>query len=129
MDVYVRCDRSTDGRINFSVTDSIVVFICAYCKTRRIKLHLIAASEASCASGLNYSTEILQNLPHEFVKFGEVPDSVQLCNLPAAVSNDGHLIHSGLCALLRGVIKIAHLEYPQSHLNQLLVCYSVSDCV
>ena len=48
MDVYVRCERSTEGRIKLPLPDSIVVFICAYCKTRHTTLHLITPSEASC---------------------------------------------------------------------------------
>ena len=47
MDVYVRCERSTEGRIKFPLPDSIVVFICAYCKTRLTKLHLITTPEAT----------------------------------------------------------------------------------
>lgn len=120
MDVYVRCNIATDQRIKFPVTDSIVVFICAYCKTQRVKLHLITTSQASWPSGLDFIRDILANLSHEFMESVELPASVQLCDLPAAVSSAGCLVHSGLCALLRGIIKTAHSEHPHSCLNQLL---------
>jgi len=121
MDVYVRCNTSMDQCINFPVPDSIIVFVCAYCKTQRVQLHLVTTSDTSWPVGIDFSRDILANLSHDFMEGDKVPASVQLCDLPAAVSSPGCLVHSGMCALLRGVIKTAHSEHPHDHLNELLV--------
>ena len=121
MDVYVRCNTAMDENINFPVPDSIIVFVCAYCKTQHVQLHLVSTSDTSWPVGIDFSRDVLANLSHDFVEVDQVPASVQLCDLPAAVSSPGCLVHSGMCALLRGVIKTAHLEHPHDHLNELLV--------
>ena len=77
-------------------------------------------------SGLDFSTEILGKVSHQFIESGEVPDCIRLCELPAAISSAGRLVHSGLCVLVRRIIRDAHSEHPDSHLNQLLVSDLIS---
>lgn len=68
-----------------------------------------------------YPVTELSALEHEFTDIDSLPDLVKNVVLPSVLDAPAKMVRSGLCVIVRHVIKVAHAVVPDDSLTDLLV--------
>ncbi|XP_013387274.1 glutathione S-transferase C-terminal domain-containing protein [Lingula anatina] len=74
--------------------------------TNLIQIYLVKFKDSPYLGSL--PRHVLSGIGVKILEEKEIPLSVQWCLLPSAISHGNQLVHSGLCGVLRQIVKLIH---------------------
>ncbi|CAL1532458.1 unnamed protein product [Lymnaea stagnalis] len=117
--LYLEGLLSGDGTLlHCSLSSSTIIFMLRYCQTNNFELIFISENRVRNCCSLNL--KLLEDLDVIFSSLSEVPSLVRNVLMPAIYQPELSLIRSGLCVLLRHIIKFSDTASPHLHLIDLL---------
>ena len=136
--VYLHIYNITDEDIECPVYTALVLFLQHYCtsspatspnSSAKLSYVLVSGPKSVASSAPACVPQGCVRVPASdvmteatVIKAEELSDAVQRCVLPVAMTRGGCLIHSGLCTVLRLIVK--HLSSEDPALTALLVSVS-----
>ena len=102
-----------------SLPGAVVIFVSHYCQQRDINIHIVHTQETN-----NYNFSFPYEALVECIQITStaqtVDHRVKQCALPVAILHGGLVVTSGLCSVLRHIVKVSHSDNPPKDFISLL---------
>ena len=106
--IYLEVYENNDEEIICPVYTGIVLFVTSYCDVKDLlKYTLVKCHEYGPVpqGSMRLCSQVMHGLCWSAMKLSDVDDDVLGCSLPVAVTLDGKMLTSGLCSVLRLMLK------------------------
>ena len=121
MDIYLDISHPSTEGFQCPLYTKIVLFVLQYCKSDSV-VHLV---DTKITKGAVETLSILQGIAYKITPKELLSGPIRNVTLPALLPPGGVLVHAGLCAVLRQIVKAAHRQYPENNFQDLLVSLRV----
>ncbi|CAH1777205.1 unnamed protein product [Owenia fusiformis] len=111
MEIFI--EGTTKESQDIPIASRILLFVHKIIQSE-IRIHMVGKFPQSNVTSTK-SLHLVSNTPQ-----ANVPVAVMSCKWPALMSIDGSFVQSGLCCVLRTVVKQKQREYPESDVIKLL---------
>ncbi|BFZ24480.1 hypothetical protein BsWGS_27519 [Bradybaena similaris] len=121
MTLYLQGSVTEDGEhILCPLSSSVILFLIRYSQTDKFELVFVPDSTDSIHMSCSFKRTLFSDLSVRFSPWSEMPSVVRNVFLPSLHQPELSLVRSGLCVLLRHIIKESHTCSPNLHLIDLL---------
>ncbi|CAG5115091.1 unnamed protein product [Candidula unifasciata] len=121
MTLYLQGCLTEDGEsILCPLSSSVILFFIRYCQTNQFELVFVPDSAGSINMCCSFQRNILSGLSVRFTPWTEVPSVVRNVLPPSLHQPELSLVRSGMCVLLRHIIRESDTFSPDLHLIDLL---------
>ena len=104
------------------IYSTIFLHICVHSCPLFMQLHSVLKGFNKHLTSQDVSFAGVTGIQHTFIEESSVPELISNVVLPAVLDSAASLVRSGLCVIIRHVIKVAHSAAPGQGLTDLLVC-------